>query len=101
MGDDEGVAVGFTRVLYECAECNAHKLPARTHAAAYNAEDFDKEAVHKVELSVRTWSYERAAVELRANNALFAICPLDGAKFSECVERSTGSSRYFALKVAR
>jgi hypothetical protein len=101
MAQVEDEAVGFTRVLFECRQCNVHKLPPRTTTAGYLAEDFDKEAVQKVELIVKTWSYERAAVELRTDGTLFAMCPLDGKKSSDSVERSQGSSRYFALKVAR
>ena len=100
MEMDEEAAVGFVRVLYECMECNAHKLPPRAHANQYNAEEFDKESVQKVDLCLKTWSYERAAIEIRANGELFAVCPLDGTTSSESVERAVGSSRYFALKVA-
>jgi hypothetical protein len=97
---DDDTPTAFVSVLFECS-CNAHRLPTRVSSTAYNADDFNKDSVIVVSLKIKTWSFERAAVELYSNGNLFAACPLDGTKFSDSVERAVGSSRYFSLKVQR
>ena len=98
----EEVSTTFTKVLFQCSDCKAHRLPPRTTSAVYNAEDFNKEEAQAVQLKVKTWNFKKAAIELTARNGeLFAICPLDNDRFSDSVERTQGSSRYFAIKVAR
>ena len=101
MSEEEDGPTTFVQTLFECASCNAHRLPTRTSAAAYSAEEFRKDSVLPVEVKVKTWSFEKAAVEVYSNSVLFAVCPLNGERFADSVERANGSSRYFALKVVR
>ena len=105
MAEKDQVSDGptlFVRALYTCETCQAHRLPIRTSSAPYNAEEFKNSPSVPVRLTVNTWSYEKAAIELHATSGeLFAVCPLDGQKSSDSVERAVGSSRYFALKVKK
>jgi hypothetical protein len=90
----------FTRILFELNECNAHRLPTRTSAGGFTTIDFSKEVL-SAQLFVKTWSFEKAAVEIYVGGKLFAACPLMEENYSCSVERTADSSRYFVLKVMR
>ena len=89
----------FVQTLFRFTDAHAHRLPLRASSRLYNAQDFGEPI--KTEVVVKTWNYETAAVEVYSGGVLFASCPLQGEKYTDSVERTIGSSRYFVLKVVR
>eukprot|EP01113_Clastostelium_recurvatum_P018567 TRINITY_DN2188_c0_g1_i3.p1 TRINITY_DN2188_c0_g1~~TRINITY_DN2188_c0_g1_i3.p1 ORF type:complete len:286 (-),score=81.49 TRINITY_DN2188_c0_g1_i3:123-980(-) len=93
MADDE-----YEHTLLIKKECFVYRIPPRTSAAGYKAQDWDASKFIWSGRLVITAKGDRCTIKLEDinTNDVFATCPVDPT----AVEPVTDSSRYFVLKIS-
>jgi hypothetical protein len=85
-------------VLLQKKECYVYQIPPARGTAGHYSEDWTNH-IFTGKLRIVSQRNQCVVQVLDAQNQLYVACPVDPLNLGNAVERTTDSSRFFALKV--
>ena len=85
-------------VILQKKECHVYQIPPARGTAGHYSEDWTNH-IFTGKLRIASQRNQCVVQVLDAQNQLYVACPVDPLKLSTVIERTTDSSRFFAMKV--